>query len=88
MEEGNKQENTKENEVIVISYGNNKNAKEGDSLQEAFKKFRKERQVRLRNICKLYWSISILKLSQRFCSVWKARLFHCYFRTRLNCPHY
>ena len=48
MEEG----NARKNEVIEISYGNNKNAKEGDSLQEAFKKFRKERQVSLRKICK------------------------------------
>ena len=44
MEEG----NARKNEVIEISYGNNKNAKEGDSLQEAFKRFRKERQVSLR----------------------------------------
>ena len=51
MEEGNKKENARENEVIQISYGNNKNAKKGDSLQEAFKKFRKERQVSLRKIC-------------------------------------
>lgn len=48
MEEGNKTENARENEVIEISYGNNKNAKKGDSLQEAFKKFRKERQKAIR----------------------------------------
>ena len=51
MEEGNKKKNARENEVIEISYGNNKTAKKGDSLQEAFKKFRKERQVSLRKIC-------------------------------------
>lgn len=48
MEEGNKKENARENEVIEISYGNNKTAKKGDSLQEAFKKFRKERQKAIR----------------------------------------
>lgn len=39
-----KEEHAKGSEVIVIRCGNDEKAKKGDSLQEAFKKFRKERQ--------------------------------------------
>lgn len=44
MEDGPKT-NVKVGEAMEISCGDDKKAKQGQSLQEAFKKFRKERQV-------------------------------------------
>ena len=44
MEDG-KERHVKRSEAIEISCGDGKNANRGESLQEAFKKFRKDRQV-------------------------------------------
>lgn len=44
MEDGPKT-NVKVGEAMEISCGDDKKAKQGQSLQEAFKKFRKQRQV-------------------------------------------
>lgn len=40
-----KKGNTKTGEALNISFGDDAKAKKGESLQEAFKKFRNERQV-------------------------------------------
>lgn len=66
--EDDKKKNAKGRKVLEISCADDKRAKQGESLQEAFKKFRKERQVWL--ISNMYQA-SVFKYSVRLLQLLK-----------------